>query len=167
MNYYNTKVLIYNHFHHPYNAQIWLRLPKMVPMMLMIREQIIGSSWATERGGGCFLVSLHGRFSRAFYPHSTKLFTSQTPFFPRSPFFLALFTRPTPFLCVNYSADVRGLLLLVLNDAWDEEADKWPIGISSLWQIMHFFRVIEWDALNWYRYYLNNYEYNPDNLSGV
>ena len=91
-------------------------------VMLMITEQIIESS---ERGGGYFLVSVHDRFSRAFYSDSPnfflKLFTSQPPFFPRS-----------PFLCVNYSAaDVRGcfcrcLMMLVMRIvidcplAWEE-----------------------------------------------
>ena len=80
-----------------------------------------------ERGRGCFLVSVLGRFSRAFYLHSApfflEFFTSQCPpFFPWNLFFIKLFASPPPFLCVNYSdADVMGLLLLVLNDAGDEE----------------------------------------------
>ena len=89
-------------------------------MILMMIE-------SCERGRGYFLVSVLGRFSRAFYLHSApfflEFFTSQCPpFFPWNLFFIKLFASPPPFLCVNYSdADVMGLLLLVLNDAGDEE----------------------------------------------
>ena len=88
-------------------------------MILMMKE-------SCERGRGYFLVSVLGRFSRAFYLHSAPFFSSflppSAPFFPWNLFFIKLFAGPPPFLCVNYSdADVMGLLLLVLNDAADEE----------------------------------------------
>ena len=48
--------------------------------------------WATERGGGYFLVSVHGPvFPRFFSPFFLMLFTSQPPsFFLEAPFYVSI-----------------------------------------------------------------------------